>query len=36
MSDAGEKYFLSPKQQAQLLYKSSPEHRETESIPQKE
>mgnify|MGYP003210954600 CR=1 FL=1 len=31
-----EKYFLSPKQQEYLLYKSCPELREKESIPQKE
>jgi len=36
MSDVVEKYFLSPKQQAHLLYKFCPEHRETASIPQKE
>ena len=36
MSDVVEKYFLSPEQQAHLLYKSCPEHRETASIPQKE
>lgn len=36
MNDAEEKYFLSPKQQEYLLYKSCPELREKESIPQKE
>lgn len=35
MSDAEEKYFLSPKQQEHLLYKSCPERRENESTPRK-
>ena len=35
MSDVEEKYFLSPKQQAHLLYKSAPARRESESTPRK-
>ena len=35
MSDAGEKYFLSPEQQEHLLYKSIPGRRESESTPRK-
>ena len=35
MSDAEEKYFLSPKQQEHLLCKSFPERRENECTPPK-
>ncbi len=35
MSDAEEKYFLSPKQQERLLCKSAPARRESESTPRK-
>src|SRR5699024_4102186 len=35
MKDAEEKYFLSPKQQERLLYKSAPERRESASTPRK-
>ena len=35
MSDAGEKYFLSPEQQARLLCKSAPARRANECTPRK-
>ena len=36
MSDVEEKYFLSPKQQEQLLFKGTEDRRESESTPPKE
>ena len=36
MSDVEEKYFLSPKQQEQLLFKSTEDRKESASTPQKD